>query len=193
MTAAQIIDGVLRREGDRYTNHPADRGGPTRWGITLTAWREYKQDPSLQAADVERITQAEAREFYAFVHIRKPRFDLVVDESLRELLIDAGVNHGVRQSVLWIQRAAGVTADGVLGPISLEAINAAAPLALFLEVAGARLRLYGLLTSRDPELKRAKLAGIRLQAENTAGWCNRLAEFLEQRALAETTRLTRSP
>lgn len=32
-TADVLIDAVIDREG-RYVNHPADRGGPTCWGIT---------------------------------------------------------------------------------------------------------------------------------------------------------------
>ena len=33
MTIDQLIDDVIAREGG-YSDHPADRGGPTRWGIT---------------------------------------------------------------------------------------------------------------------------------------------------------------
>ncbi|MDM4484160.1 glycosyl hydrolase 108 family protein, partial [Klebsiella oxytoca] len=33
MTADQIIEGILGKEGG-YVNKPNDKGGPTRWGIT---------------------------------------------------------------------------------------------------------------------------------------------------------------
>ena len=33
MTIDTLIDGVIGREGG-YSNHPADKGGPTRWGVT---------------------------------------------------------------------------------------------------------------------------------------------------------------
>ena len=29
----KLIDSVIAREGE-YPNHPADKGGPMRWGIT---------------------------------------------------------------------------------------------------------------------------------------------------------------
>ena len=32
-TIDEFIDDVIAREGG-YVDHPADRGGPTRWGIT---------------------------------------------------------------------------------------------------------------------------------------------------------------
>lgn len=183
MTEDQIITDILRREGwDRYTNIASDRGGPTKWGITLVSWRDYKRNPALTAAHVQAITEAEARAFYRYRHIVEPRFDQVQDPHLRELLIDAGVNHGPRHPAKWVQWAAEVPQDGKLGPISLAAINSAAPLELFLWVCAFRVRLYGRLVSLDPTLKAARAAGFRLQAEFSSGWCNRVAEFLESAA-----------
>lgn len=180
MTEQEMITEILRREGwDKYTNHAADKGGPTKWGITLDSWRGYKKNHALQAIDVQSITEAQAREYYRYVHIVEPAFDKVLDLSLRELLIDAGVNHGPRHPAKWVQWAAEVKQDGKLGPISLKAINAAAPQELFLWVCAFRVRLYGRLTSQDPALKAARSAGLHLQAEFTSGWCNRVAEFLE--------------
>lgn len=197
MTEHEIITEILKREGwDAYTNHAADRGGPTKWGITLMAWAgKHRRAPAIDpatkrpyagapmtAVDVMAITESQARAFYRELYIVAPNFDKVIDARLRELLIDAGVNHGPRHPAKWVQWAAEVPQDGVLGPVSLAAINAAAPLELFLWVCAYRVRLYGRLTSQDPNVKRARLAGIPLQAEFTAGWCNRVAGFLETAA-----------
>ena len=35
-----LIDDLIAREGD-YVNDPADRGGPTRWGITEAVARRH--------------------------------------------------------------------------------------------------------------------------------------------------------
>lgn len=195
MSAQALITGILKREGwDTYTDHPADRGGPTKWGITLDSLRAWRGDPTLGAADVQALTEAQASSYYEHVHIIAPGFDRVVDEHLRELLIDAGVNHGPRHPIKWAQWAAEVKQDGVLGPISLAAINAAAPLELFLWVCAFRVRLYGRLTSQDSKLKAARASGYRLQAEFTSGWCNRVAEFLESAARRiEADHLQRTP
>jgi lysozyme family protein len=40
MTADQIIEGILGKEGG-YVDHPSDKGGPTRWGITQTTARAH--------------------------------------------------------------------------------------------------------------------------------------------------------
>lgn len=177
-----IIAGVLQREGwPKYTNLAADKGGSTKGGITQAAWSEWIERPAT-IADVMAITEPEAREFYEFKYVVQPHFDQVKDEHLRELLIDAGVNHGTRHPAKWAQWAAEVKQDGMLGPISLAAINACAPLELFLWVCAFRTRLYGRLTTLDPQMKKVRAAGIHLQAEFTAGWCNRVAQFLEDAA-----------
>jgi Glycosyl hydrolase 108 len=36
----QLIDDVIGREGG-YSNHPADRGGATRWGVTEAVARAH--------------------------------------------------------------------------------------------------------------------------------------------------------
>jgi len=36
----ELIDRVIGVEGG-YADHPADRGGPTRWGITQAVARAY--------------------------------------------------------------------------------------------------------------------------------------------------------
>lgn len=38
-TVDEMIDAIIRREGG-YVNHPADRGGPTRYGITMATLSE---------------------------------------------------------------------------------------------------------------------------------------------------------
>ena len=58
MTDNEIVDEILRREGwPKYTNLAADRGGPTKGGITLGAWREYSGNRFADAGDVEAIQE----------------------------------------------------------------------------------------------------------------------------------------
>jgi lysozyme family protein len=48
MTADQIIEGILGKEGG-YVNNPNDKGGPTRWGITQTTARAYGYSGDMKA------------------------------------------------------------------------------------------------------------------------------------------------
>ena len=54
--ADALIDAVIDREG-RYVNHPADRGGPTCWGITEAVARAHDFAPErFDAGVLEALT-----------------------------------------------------------------------------------------------------------------------------------------
>ncbi len=167
MTHDETIDAVLRREGG-FVDHPADRGGPTKYGVTqdtLSAWRGAPATP----ADVAGISTAEARRIYKKLYIQDPRFDRIDDERLRMLVVDCAVNHGVGWATRRLQEAVGADVDGVVGPLTLSAVNAADPAAVYRRLLAARCRFYGRLIANDPS-----------QAAFAAGWTARLAEFIEE-------------
>ncbi len=172
------ITAILKAEGwDKYTNHPADRGGPTKWGITLRAWSDYLDRP-LFADDIKAITEIEARTFYEQKYLREPQFDQL-PHSLRELVVDSGVHSGPRRAAKWVQRACGAVQDGRIGPKTITAVWNTPPNVAYLRIIGYRLALFGRLVSRDPQLKAARKAGFRLQAEFAAGWVNRGVSFIQ--------------
>ena len=179
MSYASIVAEILDREGwPAYTNRPEDRGGPTKGGITLDSWRGFTRNPDATAEELQQVTEQQARAFYTKRYIVDPRFDDIVDEELTELIVDAGVLHGTYRASRWLQKCAGVNADGQVGPITLAAVNAQPAAALVLEVCALRFELFGRLVSADPELKRARAAGFKLQAIFALGWNRRGAEFL---------------
>lgn len=161
------IGDIIRREGSAYTNHPEDRGGPTRYGVTqatLSAWRKRQVTPD----EVAALTEAEARAIYADVFMVQPRFAEILDDRLRGLVVDCGVNHGPKTAAKFLQRAAGVKDDGVIGPATLAAVNGVDPAPLYWRVLAQRVKHYGRLITDDPS-----------QAKFAAGWMNRAAEFME--------------
>ena len=179
----QLITDVLKAEGwDKYTNHPADKGGPTKWGITQKKWSEYVGFHAT-AEDIQGITETGAREFYHKLYIIEPQFDQL-PQLLIPLVVDSGVNSGPKRASKWVQRAVGARQDGKIGPNTLTAVRDSNHIAIFLKVVSFRCKLYGRLVSRDPKLKAAKGAGFRLQAEFAAGWNNRVMGFLERLAEA---------
>ena len=162
-----IITDILKAEGwDRYTDHPADRGGPTKWGITLAKWREVNGDPTLTAADVRKITEEQARELYRNWYIIGPGFDKL-SPILQPLVIDCAVNHGAKRAAEWVQKAVGAVQDGQIGPKTLAAIENVPSTYIYLNICAYRFRFYGAIISRDPS-----------QAAFASGWNNRGAKFL---------------
>ena len=70
MTTEDIIDGIIKREGG-YVNNPADRGGPTKFGITLKTLKAWRGSP-VTAWGVEGLGEDEAREIYESEYLVKP-------------------------------------------------------------------------------------------------------------------------
>ena len=97
----QLIEDVIEREGD-YSNHPADRGGPTRWGITEAVARRQGY-----RGDMRRLPQSDAAAIYRRLYWIAPRFDEVAVRApkLAGELFDTGINMGTGTATGFLQRA----------------------------------------------------------------------------------------
>lgn len=135
-TVASIIDGIIAREGDAYTNDPADSGGPTKYGITLATLTAAREQPCT-AGDVESLTRAEAFETYRSMYVYDPGFYLLLGHSpeIAAEVIDSGVNLGQGRAGRWLQRSLNVLnnrgkhygdidVDGAVGPATEGAFAA---------------------------------------------------------------------
>lgn len=131
-----IIDGILRVEGSKYTNHPSDRGGPTKYGITLQTLGEFRRRQAT-ADDVKNLTESEARSIYTRRYIEAPRFDDVtkLHGAVGHEIVDAGVLSGPARAAMWLQAALNalnrqerdypdVLEDGAVGARTLDALGA---------------------------------------------------------------------
>lgn len=130
MNYEQIIDGVIAREKG-YVDHPDDRGGPTRYGITqLVARREGYTGPMAE------LPMEVARRIYRRRYISDPWFDRVglVSEAIAEELIDTGVNMGPGTASTFLQRwlnalngqgshYADLFVDGRIGEVTVDALR----------------------------------------------------------------------
>lgn len=114
MTFDEAFTILLGHEG-RYSNNPADKGGATMWGVTERVARA-----SGYTGDMQQLTQAQAKAIYRSNYWTPLRADQLPPE-VRYDVFDGAVNSGVAQSAKWLQRALGVTDDGVVGPRTLAA------------------------------------------------------------------------
>ena len=119
---------LIDHEGG-YVNHPKDPGGETKFGITK---RSY---PHLNIRD---LTLDDARAIY-----RRDFWDRLQCDALplaaRFQVFDAAVNSGPGNAARWLQAAAGVAQDGLIGPATRQAIDAMHPAALVARFNAARL------------------------------------------------------
>lgn len=167
MSLEQIINDILKREGG-YVNHPADRGGPTKYGITLATLCSWRHNLNLKPEDVENMPEDEARAIYKRRYFEEPGFE-ALDPFFWPFLVDAAVNHGPSAAVKMLQRALGASPDGILGPATLTAAKAHVPRRLAAKFVAERAKKYGRIITQDPS-----------QAAFAAGWMSRLGEFIEE-------------
>lgn len=167
MSIGEMIDALIEREGG-FVNDPDDRGGATKYGITLATLRDVGENPNASVADVEALTKGAAELIYEEVYFVHPGFDLVLDARLAEQLFDWGVNSGPATAIKAIQRLVDVTADGVLGPVTAKAINACGTRHLARKLVGERILFYARLVRDVPS-----------QAKFIYGWQKRALEFLD--------------
>lgn len=164
-TIDHIIDEIIETEGG-FVNDEDDAGGATKFGITkatLSAWRGHP----VTDRDVELLERPEAVEIYMDWWVKKPRFNDIVDYKLMLLVVDAAVHSGQSRAAKWLQTVAGVTADGVIGPVTLRTVNAMDPTYLRKRFLAERLKFIGKLITVKPS-----------QSKFAAGWSNRLANLM---------------
>lgn len=125
-----LLDELIAREGG-YSNHPADRGGPTMYGITEAVARAYGY-----TGDMRKLPKATAKEIYKEQYWTDIGFDKVASilPAVGEELFDTGVNMGPKRAAMMLQRALNVLnrgvreypdliVDGIIGRASMYALN----------------------------------------------------------------------
>jgi len=162
-TIDTILDEIIRREGG-YVNHPADRGGPTKFGITaqtLGAWRKLGR--AATAAEVQALTENEARAIYRQQYITGPGLDVITHPGLLHLLVDSGVHSGPKRAVQWLQSALG---DGRRRhrPQDPRGTGCRRPRCALQQGAGAALA-----PSRAADHKRSEAVGLRCWLDEPDG------------------------
>jgi len=160
-----IADAIIQREG-RFTDHPNDRGGATKYGITLRTLEWWRKRP-VTVEDVKNLTLDEAREIYIHKYIKAPGFDKVPESMLQLQLVDFGVNSGPGAAILNLQEILGVPADGKLGPRTLEALSQADLNKVNIALLKRRLMMIARIVKRDNK-----------QVAFLMGWIKRALEFI---------------
>lgn len=184
---AQAIQHLLRPgvEGPGNSDHPNDKGGPTRQGVTQATYDGWRAAHHLPPRHVFRMEDAERDDIYLHDYWQAGRCDLISEVSPRLSLchFDACVNHGIRRvrkdgrivgANVMLQELVGVKQDGWVGPGTLATIRD------LLEHGGEASLVAGYL-----ELRRKRFASIIAadpsQAVFRKGWARRI-DLLEEDA-----------
>lgn len=177
---------VAKWEGG-FVNDKTDKGGATNMGITIGTWRSVGYDKDGDGdIDVQDIRLLDAHDFSAVLKIYWNRWqaDRIINQSIANILVDwvwASGKWGVRIP----QRILGLKEDGVVGPITLKAINSANQKDLFEKLFKAREKFFEDIVNNsvlkyENQIKRKATEKEKMkytQKRFIKGWLNRLSDF----------------
>lgn len=169
MSLDKALEYLLRHEGG-WSNHPADRGGATMYGITQGTYDQWRTGVVKKPkASVRKISKEEARDLYEVMYWRAGGCDRL-PWPISYLCFDACVNSGVGRGVRWVQGGLGLPADGKVGTKTIAAANEAVDSGnaqKLLNIVDQRVSFLARLVQRSPS-----------QAAFLLGWWRRTQEVL---------------
>ena len=152
------LELVLAHEGG-YVHHALDPGGRTNLGVTQRVWEDYVghkvDEQTMRSLTKELVAPLYKSRYWDAVHGDQ------LPSGADYLAFDFSVNAGFFRAIKTIQRALNITADGIISPVTLKAIQDANAEEFINNFAAAKERFYRGLAN-FPTFGR--------------GWLNRVAE-----------------
>lgn len=171
-----VIDPLLLSEGG-YNDRAADRGGPTKYGISQRAY------PQL---DIKNLTIAKAKAIYKKDYWDKIKGDKIKNQKTAYQIFDIAVNSGPGTAAKLTQQALNLmgyslTVDGVIGPLTLAVLNTAKQDRFNKNLYDLRINFYDTIVKNDSS-----------QMANYSGWLNRAKAVINETFTAVASQ-TKSP
>ena len=136
---SHCLEMLLKHEGG-FVNHPKDPGGMTNLGVTKAVYDHWIGRPATEA-EMRALKSADVGPIYKANYWDKVRGD-DLPSGVDWCAFDWAVNSGSGRPAKAIQRAVGVTADGSIGPKTLQAIADTDPEHIIRYVYEVRQKFY---------------------------------------------------
>lgn len=154
MSFDKAFETLIGHEGG-YVNDPRDPGGETRYGISKRAYPDV---------DIANLTLEQAKAIYLRDYWQRARCD-ELPPAVAFQVFDTAVNSGIGQSIRFLQRAVGVADDGVVGPLTINAVKRLDAESIAARFNGQRLEFMTKLSTWDVFGR---------------GWARRIAKNLQE-------------
>lgn len=116
----ESLQHVLQHEGG-FVDHPKDPGGATNLGCTKSTWESWCGHP-VELDVIKNLTPQDVAPLYQEKYWDKARCE-DLPAGIDYCVFDTAINSGPGRAVKFLQEAVGVTADGVIGPRTLAAVQ----------------------------------------------------------------------
>ena len=183
LTVLQIAEDIVTRKGG-YVNDPDDPGGATNHGVTLATMQrlglDLTRDGRIGVDDVQALSRAQAVDIFVEHYFTAPQIShlpTALHPSVFDMYVNAGSNAVKILQRLLSDMGFDVVADGVIGPLTAAAAQAAGTVdapALKDAYGIARRNYYFRLADR----RVASRKYARSRAGGKGGWIRRAEEFL---------------
>ena len=164
-----FLPKILKWEGG-FVNDPADPGGATNMGVTISTWRQVGYDKTgdglITAADIKLLTVTDVEMVLRLFYWNRWKADQIQNQSVAEILVD-----WVWASGLWgiiiPQHILEIIPVGHVGPLTISYLNNTDQAKFHATVFQARLDFIDTICTKNSKLLRFR-----------EGWLNRLSAFL---------------
>lgn len=160
-----IAKFILSYEGG-FVNDPKDRGGATNMGVTIATWRAQGYDKNgdgvIDVKDLKLLSVQDVMKIMRNNYWNRWKADSIQDQNLANTLVDWVWSSG-KNGIVIPQQMLGVTADGIVGPKTIKALNSVPPKTFFEKLRKRRLQFIDNIIKRNPSQKRFE-----------AGWHRRI-------------------
>lgn len=165
----KLVPHILKWEGG-YINDSDDLGGPTCKGVCFRTFKLFRTRKRLPVPTIEDLKNISDEEFVSILkemYWDACRADRIESQSVANAIVDWAWNSGTTTAAKEVQKVLGVEADGIIGNITLAAINSWSPLPLFGQIQQARIAyLQRICNSRPANNKFMR------------GWLNRVNSLI---------------
>lgn len=160
----ETLESAYTRATKRgFVNDPNDNGGATMVGITIGTYRSYCRykgwkTPSVK--DLQNMPYKVWRDIVYTMYWNKWKADTISDQSVANMVVD-WVWHSGAATIKKVQLLLNVTADGIVGPKTITALNSDKDIKN--KVYSARKSYFESIVKNNPSQKKW-----------LKGWMNRL-------------------
>lgn len=148
MSFEKAIKHILEWEGG-FSDHPADKGGATKYGITHATLHRAKELGIVGHENISKLTLEEAKRIYEALYWKPCRCDEMPSE-VALVIFDTAVNQGIGFAVRTLQEVLGVEVDGIIGKVTMERLKQVDPKELANRLTQRRVKRYVDIVKNNP-------------------------------------------